>query len=165
MIVALRKLCVEDVAMLHRELGCDPDMGAYTGWNPYCDVKCATEFVVDAVASFGKTSYSWIVMADGKAVGTVSAYDCDSLSGSAEIGYSIFASYQGNGYAKQAVQQAIRILLREGFTYLTAWTAAKNIASVKVLEACGMRRIAEELDGIEVGSASFDKVIYALEAD
>lgn len=166
MVVSLRNLALEDASLLYRELGCDPEMNRFTGWNPYADKASAAAFVEESIAGHGRDSFSWMVMADGDPVGIVAAYDLDAQARSAEIGYSVFRRFWGRGYAKQAVRLAVRRLMNdEKLLRLTAWTAADNIASVRVLEACGMASVAVEPEGLEVGGELVDRVFYAIQQD
>lgn len=34
----LRKYILNDIPIIHKELGCNPEMMRYTGWNPYVTI-------------------------------------------------------------------------------------------------------------------------------
>lgn len=58
-----------------------------------------------------------------------------------EIGFTISPRYQGKGYGKEAVQGLLAHLFKElDFEKVVATTDAKNIASIKLLEALGFER-------------------------
>ena len=61
-----------------------------------------------------------------------------AADGAAEIGYGILEEYQGQGYATEAVDAAVRWALRQpDVTRVEAETAPDNLASRRVLEKCG----------------------------
>ena len=70
-----------------------------------------------------------------------------------EIGYAIGDAHQGRGYAKQAVALAASWSSAElGLTALHGLVAQENVASCKVLEACGFELLDLErrkLHGVE----------------
>ena len=48
----------------------------------------------------------------------------------------------------------------EGIPCVTAWCAAENTGSQRVLEKAGMRCVNTEKDGLAVGDRVYDKLIY-----
>ena len=48
----------------------------------------------------------------------------------------------------------------EGISCVTAWCAAENTASKRVLERTGMKHVRTEEMGLAVGDRTFDKLIY-----
>lgn len=65
--------------------------------------------------------------------------------GAVEIGYSIADSYQGQGFATEAVQALIEWALRQPqVKQVTAGCDSDNYASRRVLEKLGMRIVAQE---------------------
>lgn len=69
--------------------------------------------------------------------------DCGIEDEEIEIGYVIHPDYKGQGYATEAVSAAIQDLFRMGFQKITAGYFEENIASLRVMEKCGMRQIAK----------------------
>lgn len=65
--------------------------------------------------------------------------DCGIGEDEIEIGYVIDPGHQGHGYATEAVSAAIRELREMGFKRVTAGYFAKNTASRRVMEKCGMK--------------------------
>lgn len=59
----------------------------------------------------------------------------------AEIGYGICPSYQGQGYATEALEAAVRYCFEEmGYEMLTAQIISPNAASLKVISKLGFRK-------------------------
>ncbi len=90
----------------------------------------------------------WIIACkDGLHVGDLSFKGVNE-NGSVEIGYGIHESYQGHGYATEAVNAAVMWALQQpGITCVEAETEPDNQASRRVLEKCGF--IPSGIDGEE----------------
>ena len=53
----------------------------------------------------------------------------------------------------------------EGIACVTAWSAAENIGSCRVLEKAGMRLVRREEGALEVGDKTYDKLTYEYRKD
>ena len=155
----LRRYRPEDADDLHRYLGKDPAMVAYSGWNPYATLEMAQETVRDFISSYENDhTYSWIMDIDDVIVGTIGAYDYkdDQI----EIGFSVVKGWQGRGLATEALKKVLEYLTEnEGISCVTAWCAAENIGSRKVLEKAEMQFLCME-NAITVGDRVYDKLMY-----
>ena len=176
--LVLRKYRPEDAEPLCEYLGKDPEMYKYSGWNPYATFEMAKETVQRFIESYGdEHSYSWIMDANGDDVvaGTIGAYDYESGLESdfgidckqhceadrIEVGFSVVPGWQGRGYATEALKKVLEYLTEnEGISCVTAWCAADNTASKKVLEKSGMSLVRVEEQGLTVGDKTYDKLIY-----
>ena len=106
-------------------------------------------------------SYSWVMDAHGDDVvaGTIGAYDY--RDGQIEVGFSVAKGWQGRGFATEALMKVLEYLTEnEGISCVTAWCAAENTASKRVLERSGMKHVRTEARGLAVGDMTFDKLIY-----
>jgi RimJ/RimL family protein N-acetyltransferase len=72
---------------------------------------------------------------DGRVVGRVNIGPVQD--GSGDIGYRIAERACGRGYARAAVELALRVAAERGLTRVDAMTAEDNVASLRVLEANG----------------------------
>lgn len=168
--LVLRRYRPDDAEQLYEYLGKDPEMYKYSGWNPYATLEMAQETVKRFIESYGdEHSYSWVMDANGDDVvaGTIGAYDYESRfdnncdSDRIEVGFSIVPGWQGRGYATEALKKVLEYLTEnEGISCVTAWCAAENIASRKVLEKSGMNLVRTETQGLIVGGKTYDKLIY-----
>ena len=96
---------------------------------------------------------------DDVIVGTIGAYDYNDDQ--IEIGFSVVPLWQGRGLATEALEKVLEYLTEnEGIPCVTAWCAAENVGSRRVLEKAGMRLLSEEKDGLEVGGRVYDKLVY-----
>ena len=156
----LRRYRPEDADSLYQYLGTDPSMYAYSGWNPYATLEMAQETVRGFIASYDDEHvYSWIMDIDDVIVGTIGAYDYkdDQI----EVGFSVVKGWQGRGLATAALKKVLEYLTEnEGISCVTAWCAAENIGSQKVLEKAGMKFLCTEKNAITVGDSVYDKLTY-----
>ena len=98
---------------------------------------------------------------DDVIVGTIGAYDFEDDH--IEVGFSVVPGWQGRGLATEALKKVLEYLTdNEGIPRVTAWCAAENIGSQRVLEKAGMKLVRTEKDGLTVGDKVYDKLIYEL---
>ena len=156
----LRRYCPEDAEQLYQRLGTDPSMYQYSGWNPYATPEIAQETVRRFIESYDdEHSYSWVMDVDDILAGTIGAYDYkdDQI----EAGFSVVRSWQGRGFATEALKKVLEYLTEnEGISCVTAWCAAENTGSKRVLEKSGMQLVRTEKGGLRVGDRVYDKLFY-----
>lgn len=102
--------------------------------------------------------YVRCIDAGGKAIGFLN--DVEINSGKIELGYVIHPSFQGQGYMAEALTIAIKELLAEKFSTVLCGAFEENTASVRVMERCGMQRLAET-ESIEYRGKTHTCVYYA----
>ena len=156
----LRRYRPEDADSLYQYLGTEPTMYAYSGWNPYETLETAQETVRRFIAGYDDEHvYSWIMDIDDVIVGTIGAYDYkdDHI----EVGFSVVKGWQGRGLATEALKKVLAYLTgNEGISSVTAWCAAENTGSRKVLEEAGMKFLCTEKNALTVGDRVYDKQTY-----
>ena len=162
----LRRYTMEDAEPLYRHLGSDPAMSQYSGWNPYATLDMARETVRRFIDGYDdEHSYSWVMDVNDVIAGTIGAYDYkydprrqwDQI----EVGYSVVQSWQGRGFATEALKEVLEYLTEnEGIACVTAWCAAENTGSRRVLEKAGLQLVHTEKDGVDTGGKTYDKMIY-----
>ena len=158
--LTLRRYRPEDAEPLYQYLGTDPEMHKYSGWNPYATPEMAQETVLHFIDSYDDEHvYSWVMDFDDVVIGTIGAYDYEDDQ--IEVGFSVVQRWQGRGYATEALTKVLEYLTEnEGISCVTAWCAAENIGSKRVLEKSGMQLVDTQKDGITVGEKTYDKLIY-----
>ena len=158
--MTLRRYRPEDADDLYRYLGTDPSMYQYSGWNPYATLEMAQETVQRFIDSYDDEHvYSWVMDIDDVIVGTIGAYDYKDIQ--IEVGFSVVPGWQGRGLATEALKKVLEYLTEnEGISCVTAWCAAENIGSRKVLEKAGMQFLGTEKHAITVGDRVYDKLMY-----
>ena len=80
--------------------------------------------------------------ADGTLIGETGFHGPPDGSGTVEVGYSIVPAYRGRGLASQATRALIQhAISHPDIRYIIAECLDDNLASLKVLEKLGMRRV------------------------
>ena len=87
--------------------------------------------------------------------------DTERQDGSIEVGYVIHPRYHGQGYMTEALKAAISDLFCKGYTEVKAGAFEENIASIRVMEKCGMMR-QEHQDEIQYCGVVHRCVYYAV---
>lgn len=156
----LRRYSLHDAATLYEEFGTDPTAYQYSGWNPYASPEMAEETVRGFMDSYrDRHFYGWAIDSEDVLYGTIGAYDYQDDR--IEVGFSIVRACRGRGYATEALKAVLTYLTEnEGIGCVTAWCAAENAGSCKVLEKAGMHLIRTEKDGLTIGQQTYDKLIY-----
>jgi [ribosomal protein S5]-alanine N-acetyltransferase len=67
-------------------------------------------------------------------IGTICFWNLEMDNASVEIGYELLPVYQGKGLMQEALKAVIQFGFRLGFQTITAYSDAKNVASIKLLE-------------------------------
>jgi ribosomal-protein-alanine N-acetyltransferase len=79
---------------------------------------------------------------DRTLIGETGFHGSPDESGTVEVGYSIIPAYRGQGFASEATRVLIdRALSRPGIHRITAECLDDNVASLKVLQKLGMKRV------------------------
>lgn len=82
--------------------------------------------------------YLFGIFLDGKLIGLIN--DCEINDECIEMGYALHPDYHNRGYTTEAFSAVIKSLLSKGFTEIIAGAFEDNIASIRVMEKCGMQR-------------------------
>ena len=158
--LTLRRYRSEDADSLYQYFGTDPVMYKYSGWNPYATPEMAEGAVREFIDSYADEHfYGWVLDADGALCGTMGAYDFkdDRI----EVGFSIARNCWGRGYATEALKAVLAYLTEnDGISCVTAWCAAENIGSRRVLEKSGMKLVRTEEGSLTVGNCVYDKLVF-----
>ena len=158
--LVLRRYRPEDADALYRHLGSDPAMYRYSGWNPYATLEMAQETVNRFIESYrDEHTYSWVIDVDDVIFGTIGAYDYEDDR--IEVGFSIIRACWGRGYATEALKAVLEYLTEnEGISCVTAWCAAENVGSRRVLEKSGMKLVRAAHDDLVVGEKRYERLVF-----
>lgn len=159
----LRQYRMEDALFLYEQMGKEPEMYRYTGWNPYATVKQAQDNVKEIIESYTEPyHYGWIIECGSKCIGTAGAYDYSSDT--IELGCSIVQDQWNHGYGTEAIR-AIIVYLKdeEKIKHIRAWCAQKNPGSAAMMKKAGMKRIEVKQKGLAIDDRRMDKWIYEVD--
>ena len=87
--------------------------------------------------------------------------DVERKEGSMELGYVVAPLYQNQGYATEAFRAVIVHLFEKGWNEIIAGAFSKNMASIRVMEKCGMKKIEKQAE-IEYRGRLHRCVYYAI---
>lgn len=86
--------------------------------------------------------FEYGIYLNNKLIGFIN--DCGITEDEIEIGYVIHPMYHNQGYATEAVAIALNELKEMGFKKVIAGYFSSNIASLRVMGKCGMKKISYE---------------------
>lgn len=102
-----------------------------------------------------------VLLKDGTYIGYVQAVPLDD--GAWEVGYHIGGAFTKQGYATEAVQAFLPVILPKlGITAIAGICRAENKASVKVLERCGFQKEYEGMGDYQGQRELICKFTYSL---
>lgn len=165
--IVLRRLAPADLGRFQAYRR-DPQVGLYQGWEPQPDAE-AMRFIREMrdIALFPRARWVQLAIAHRPTdtlIGDVGI--CVSASGDiADIGFSLSAAAQGQGYGTEAVLQAIALVFDHSpVNQVMAVTDTRNTRSVRLLERVGMRRL-ETIAAVFRGAACTEHVYAIARAD
>ena len=94
----------------------------------------------------------------GKCIGILN--ETEIAGDSIELGYAILSQHHSKGYCTEALEGAIQWLLERGFQEVVTGAFEENLASIRVMEKCGMERL-DKTDEIEYRGKVHRCVYYA----
>ncbi|MEN8159047.1 MAG: GNAT family N-acetyltransferase [Myxococcota bacterium] len=132
----LRRPRVADAALVFEAFGHDPEVMRFLAWRPHASL-------ADAEAALGRrierlangVEYSWILEAEGAAVGMISAWrDGAAL----ELGFVLTRSAWGRGLMTEAARAVVDWAIGAGVRRVWATCDVENGASARVLSKAGL---------------------------
>jgi len=140
--ITLRRLTVSDLVDFQAYRQCE-ELSRYQGWVPQPDSE-ASAFLneMGSAELFQPGVWGQIGIADGssgKLIGDIGV--CISADErSADIGFTLSASYHGKGLASEAVRATISLLFEVSkIQSVIGVTDSRNIPSIQLLERVGMK--------------------------
>lgn len=102
-----------------------------------------------------------VLLKDGTYIGYVQAVPFDD--GTWEIGYHIGKNYTKQGYATEAVNAFLPVIMKKiGITEMTGICLAENLSSVKVMERCGFAKLYEGIGNYQGEQREICRFVYYL---
>jgi RimJ/RimL family protein N-acetyltransferase len=142
----------------------DPRVALYQGWCP-ADLAAAGEFIAAQPAS---PAHGWFQRAirlreDGALVGDLGVCLPEDPRDPVEFGVSLAPARQGLGYASEAVRALLAFVFGElGRHRVHASVDPRNLASMAMLRALGMRQEAHHRESLWFKGEWVDDVIFAM---
>jgi RimJ/RimL family protein N-acetyltransferase len=165
--ITLRRLRLADAAefVAYRS---HPDVARYQSWNAPYPADQAERLIRAMAGQHPDTPGEWFQFAvtlrsTGELIG-----DCGSKTDAsdprlAEIGYTIAAGHQGNGYGSDTVRTLVGYLFdARGKHRVTASCDPRNAASIRLLERVGLRREGHLRESFWLGGEWTDDLLFAM---
>ena len=125
-------------------LNADPEVVRYTGDGPFASVEAARDFLA-AYPDYRLYGYGrWALRRreDGVLLGWC-GLKYHPGTGETDLGYRLHRRYWGQGYATEAGRACLDYgFWKLGLRRIVAQVMAANLASIRVLEKCGMEAVA-----------------------
>ncbi len=164
--ILLRRLQASDLADF-QAYRCDPAVALYQGWKTTSDAE-ALAFLNDVNKAdlFPLGAWCQIAIAqrsDDRLIGDIGIF-LSADGDEAEIGVSLSRQSQGNGLAREAVGEAIKLVFDHTNAHrVIGITDARNLPSIRLLQRLGMTKV-EELETVFEGEPCTEYV-FALSRD
>ncbi len=141
--LTLRKMVPQDANDMYTYAS-RADVTEYLLWSPHPDVAYTAKYLKYVQGEYKKGRFfDWAVVytCEDKMIGTVGFTELDKENLCAEIGYVINPEYACRGIATEAVSAVIWYAFEKlGMERIEARYMIGNVASMRVMEKCGMKR-------------------------
>ena len=145
----------------------DPEVSRFQSWRPASVAEAADFIERQAVASLDMPD-SWFQRAirlreDGTLIGDLGVHMPPDAEGSVEFGVSIAPVHQGRGYACEALRMVFGLVFGQlGRHRIHASVDPRNLASLAMLRALGMRQEAHHRESLWLHGEWVDDLVFAL---
>ena len=161
----LRPLRRDDAADLFSWCS-DPEVTRYVLWTPHRTIRDSKEYIryMRGLYRSGQpSSWGMVCRKDGRLIGTIGFMWVSEVNCSAEVGYSMARSYWNQGLMTEALQAVIRSAFSSlNLNRIEAQRDARNPASGRVMEKCGMRLEGTLRSRIINKGEAIDVMLYAV---
>lgn len=138
----LRPFRSSDAEFMFRNWASDPEVTKFLTWNAHRSIY-DSEYVINLWTSqYNDISrYNWAIVLKelGEPIGGIDVVKIYENTDTAEIGYNIGREWWNMGIVTEAFNAIIPYLFEIGFKQIRAAHAAKNPASGRVMEKCGLK--------------------------
>ena len=145
----------------------DPAVARFQGWRP-ADVVAVRDFIDAQAAMVPGQAGGWFQRAirlrdSGSLIGDLGVSLPGQVEASVEFGVSIMPAHQGHGYASEAVRALFALVFdRLGRHRIHASVDPRNVASLAMLRALGMRQEAHHRESLWLHGEWVDDVVFAM---
>lgn len=164
----LRKLAVSDYTDMY-EYSKMPETCRYLLWSPHDTPRFTKKYLSYLQGQYRNGlfyDFAVVEKESGKMIGTCGFTSFDLANNSAEVGYVLSPRFWGKGYAAEALRCVMRFGFRELELHrMEAKIIDGNIASMRVVEKCGMRREAVHRKAMLIKGVYCTIVEYAVLED
>jgi len=128
----------------------DPEIARWQSWDPDYSAEQADALLAGQPTAVVSSGGQWLQIGvraiDGQLMGDVAVHSLAEQPDTFEIGVTLARSYQGHGFAREAVRAVSGTLFHNGAHRVMAQTDARNVASARIFEALGFRHEARHIE-------------------
>jgi RimJ/RimL family protein N-acetyltransferase len=163
----LRYLSLEDVSDFFAYRS-DREANKYQGWIPNT-LHDARDFIKFKIHSIPNVPDTWIQLAvinkaDNTLIGDIGVYFMPENKNEVKLGYTLASSYQGFGYASEAIEALIDHLCHKfNKTHFIALISPENYASIRLVERLGFIQKDIALEPNDIENEYPDDLLFILE--
>ena len=141
--LVLRKIAVSDAEDMF-SYSSSAELTRYLLWDPHPDALYTEHYVrylQERYAAGDYYDFAVVPRNHDRMIGTVGFTSFDIPNRSAEVGYVISPEWQGRGFASEALMRLLSYGFCElGLERISAVCMKGNLASLRVMEKCGLKR-------------------------
>ncbi|MGL3807134.1 GNAT family N-acetyltransferase [Paeniglutamicibacter sp. R2-26] len=147
----------------------DPRVCVFVEWGPNTpdDTRDFLRSCLAEQRAVPRRTYTLAICVEGRVLGSIAlmpgAPDTAPGETTAEIGYVLAAGAWGNGYATEAAAAMLDAARDLGVRRVVATCRPENAASIRVLEKCGMRRVALLPGHKVIDGAARDSLLFSID--
>ena len=143
----------------------DPSVARFQSWSAPYPESAALELIDSTqtrdITDIGWTQIGVATFATDALIGDIGFNRIDSVT--AEIGFTLAATHQGQGLMREAVETLLNYAIQTGVQRITATTDVRNAASQGLLTRLGFRLEQILRDSWLEDGEFFDEYLYAFE--
>ncbi len=139
----LRKVELDDAALIYQNWTSDPLVSRYVNWNKHESLDVTKEYVKFKVNQYvgHEFCFDWLVILKetNEPIGEIDAVNVSRLHRLVEFGYCFGSKYWNKGYATETLKAFIKYMFDEvQVDKVIACHSSKNPASGRVMQKAGM---------------------------
>jgi len=165
----MRPLSPDDAEAILRYRS-DPVINRHQGWIPSTiqDVIDFIETRISSTIDIADTWYQFVLIRKdtGELIGDVGLHFFDAALKQVELGCSIDKNYQGNGFATEALREAMHyVFVKLDKQRIVASVDPRNSKSIALIERLGLKKEAHYKERFQIRGEWVDDVIYAIQKE
>ena len=139
--LALRPFTKDDAQDMYANWASDPEVTKYLTWPTHSSVEVSQWVCNDWSSHYAEPDYySWAIVYEGHAIGSIAVVNHDDQVGKAHIGYALGRNWWHMGIMSEALQAVMDFLFDEvGYQRLESRHDPRNPHSGGVMRKCGMK--------------------------
>ena len=163
--LVLRPVRLSDAADIYA-YAADPEVARYVLWDAHRsirDTRSYIRYIRSLYRAGAPSSWAIVLRETGCVIGTIGFMWASSENRSAEVGYSLSRRYWNRGFATEALSAVLSSAFHTlNFHRIEAQHDARNPASGRVMEKCGLRREGLLRSRLRNKGEFIDVVLYAI---